>query len=200
MPSDHRKGERMTIRPLSRQPIPGSAVLAFRGSLFDVFQWSQQLYDGSFAIFEKVRRPDTVYILPVVDGAYVISSEEQPGLVSAIGLIGGRVRDDESIDDAARRELAEGAGLAAGRMTLWRATHPLVKIEWCVYIFVAFDCEAIPRPIDAGERITTQQVDFESLVALAASEQFGDSVVALELLRAAAKPGERRRLENWLVE
>lgn len=71
----------MTIkRPASKQPIPQTAKRVFEGKLFDVYQWDQELFDGKTITFEKLKRPDTVNVIPITtDGQIVISEQEQTG-------------------------------------------------------------------------------------------------------------------------
>jgi len=58
-------------RPKSRQPIPDHAKRVFKGVIFDVYQWEQEMYDGARTIFEKVKRTDVVVVFPVLpDGKY----------------------------------------------------------------------------------------------------------------------------------
>ncbi len=49
-------------RPASKQPMPDHARRVFRGEVFDVYQWEQEMFDGSKAVFEKLIRQDTVII------------------------------------------------------------------------------------------------------------------------------------------
>ena len=67
-------------RPKSKQPIPDNAKKVFGGVLFDVYQWEQELFDGTKTIFEKLKRPDTVVVFPVLDdGKILLTEQEQPG-------------------------------------------------------------------------------------------------------------------------
>ena len=52
-------------RPLPEQRIPDDAVKVFSGKIFNTYQWPQRLYDGTETIFEAIRRPDSVNILPI---------------------------------------------------------------------------------------------------------------------------------------
>ena len=51
-------------RPQSKQPIPANAKKVFHGVIFDVYQWEQEMFDGTKEIFEKLKRPDTVVVFP----------------------------------------------------------------------------------------------------------------------------------------
>ena len=54
-------------RPQSKQPLPENAKLVFKGVMFDTYQWEVDGYDGSKRIFEKLKRPDTVMIIPITE-------------------------------------------------------------------------------------------------------------------------------------
>ncbi|HEU5187641.1 MAG TPA: NUDIX domain-containing protein, partial [Candidatus Saccharimonadales bacterium] len=91
-------------RPLPEQPIPDTAKQVFAGRIFDVYQWPQQLYDGTEVTFEAIRRPDSVNILPITsEGKIVLTKQEQPGMEPFIGALGGRVDKDETPLQAAER-------------------------------------------------------------------------------------------------
>src|SRR5688572_20587166 len=95
-------------KPKSKQPIPDNAKKVFEGVIFDVYQWEQEMYDGTKAVFEKLRRPDTVSIIPVTEsGQIIFSYQEQPGTAGAYSTLGGRVDEGEDVLDAAKRELLE---------------------------------------------------------------------------------------------
>ncbi|HEY4513381.1 MAG TPA: hypothetical protein VJH06_02610 [Candidatus Paceibacterota bacterium] len=80
-------------RPISKQPIPDDAKRVFKGVIFDVYQWEQEMYDGTKAIFEKLKRPDTVVVFPVLpDGKIILTEQEQPGKKPFIGATGGQGR------------------------------------------------------------------------------------------------------------
>ena len=95
-------------RPKSKQPIPDNAKKVFGGVLFDVYQWEQELFDGTKTLFEKLKRPDTVVVFPVLDdGKIILTEQEQPGKEPFIGATGGRVDEGEDILEAGKRELPE---------------------------------------------------------------------------------------------
>jgi 8-oxo-dGTP pyrophosphatase MutT (NUDIX family) len=187
-------------RPASIQPIPQDAVVVFAGEIFEILRWKQVLFDGSKKTFEKVRRPDTALVLPVVSGSLRISRQQQPGCRAPFfGLIGGRVERGEHPAEAARRELLEEASLVPRSLDLWVAFQPLAKIEWSVFVFVAKNCTSSDASTpDPGEIIELVDVSLEELIALAGAESFRDVGVALHLLRIAADPAQLDNARAYL--
>jgi ADP-ribose pyrophosphatase len=188
-----------TSRPPSRQPLPEDAKRVFKGALFDVYQWQQQLFNGTLATFEKLKRPDTAYVIPVTaDGRIVLSEQKQPGSASYVGLIGGRIEEGEPPELAAKRELREEAGFIAQDLVLWETFQFLPKLEWAIFIYIATSWSRTTTNLDAGERVNLLEVSVDQLVDLAAQERFGDVEVALKILRTAASPEQFKRFQALL--
>src|SRR5690349_18635922 len=125
-------------RPPCKQPRPATARVVFQGVLFEVWQWEQKLFNGTQVVFETIKRPDTVLVLPVLgDGNVILAEETQPGMPSLLHALGGRVEPGESPEQAARRELMEESGYVAAEFRLWDAWQPLTKIDWAVYLYIA---------------------------------------------------------------
>jgi ADP-ribose pyrophosphatase len=131
-------------RPEPIQSMPEHAKQVFEGEIFDVYQWEQKMYDGSVATFERLKRPDTVIVFPVLpNGNILLTKQEQPGLKPFIGAAGGQVDKGEGILEAAHRELLEETGCVAKEMILWKATQNHRKIDWVVFVFIAKGIERV---------------------------------------------------------
>lgn len=145
-----------TIVPKDAHFIPVQAERVFKGIIYDVYQWQQDMYDGSKRTFEMLRRPDTVVIIGVKDGKVVVIDEEQPHHGREIGLPSGR--NDEGDEDeltCAKREMLEETGMTFKTWRLLAVRQPVAKIEWFVYIFLATDFISQTAPhLDGGEKIT----------------------------------------------
>ena len=187
-------------KPASKQPIPEHAKCVFEVKIFSVYQWEQEMFDGSTEIFEKLRRPDTVGIVPITpDGKVVVSFQEQPGLEPFCGLLGGRVDPGETFLEAAERELLEEAGMQAEVLEPWIVFQPVEKIDWAISIFIARGCQKAQAPnLDAGEKITIKTIEFEEFLAMAVREDFRDVEVTLHVCRALAT-GKRDELKQLLL-
>lgn len=46
--------------------IPEDAKLVFKGVIFDVYQWEQEMFDGTYETFEAIKRVGTVQIIPTI--------------------------------------------------------------------------------------------------------------------------------------
>ena len=185
-------------RPQSKQPIPPHAKRVFKGVIFEVYQWEQEMFDGTRAIFEKLRRPDTVVVFPVLpDGKIILTEQEQPGRGSFIGATGGRIDNGEDVLTAARRELLEETGYIAEEFILWDARHPISKIDWVIYTFVAKKLKKIADPnLDAGEKIELKPLTLDEFIELGANERFSEKEIVFRLFEAKYNSAKKKELEE----
>jgi ADP-ribose pyrophosphatase len=153
-----------TILPAKYRLVPQVAKLAFKGQIYDTYQWEQQLYDGSYATFEMLKRPDTIQVLAIKGDKLVMLREEQPSMGPAFyGLPGGRHdQESETELDAAKREVLEETGMTFATWKLLDVEQPASKIEQFVYLYVASDfLTQSDQSLDAGEKIEIQLVDLQ---------------------------------------
>ncbi len=185
-------------RPKSKQPIPDNAKKVFGGVLFDVYQWEQELFDGTKTLFEKLKRPDTVVVFPVLDdGKIILTEQEQPGKEPFIGATGGRVDKGEDILEAAKRELLEESGYEASEFILWDAQHPTSKIDWVVYTFIAKGLKKVSdMNLDAGEKITLKLVDLDEFIEIAINKNFVEKEIIPKLYEAKLYPEKKEELKK----
>jgi ADP-ribose pyrophosphatase len=166
------------IRPKSKQPIPEHAKHVFKGVMFDVYQWEQEMFDGSKKTFEKLKRPDTVVVFPVLDdGRILIAKEEQPGKAPFLGALGGRSDEGEDPLSAVKRELLEESGYEAQEFILVDARHASSKIDWVIYTFIAKGLKKVAEmDLDGGEKIKLMAVTLDELINIITDKNtdFGD--------------------------
>jgi 8-oxo-dGTP pyrophosphatase MutT (NUDIX family) len=185
-------------RPKSKQPIPDNAKKVFGGVLFDVYQWEQELFDGTKTLFEKLKRPDTVVVFPVLDdGKIILTEQEQPGKEPFIGATGGRVDEGEDILEAAKRELLEESGYEASEFVLWDAQHPTSKIDWVVYTFIAKGLKKVAdMNLDTGEKIVLKLVNLDEFIEIAINKNFVEREIIPKLYEAKLHPEKKEELKK----
>lgn len=173
--------------PAEAKLVPEEAKKVFSGVIYDVYQWPQEMFDGSVATFEMLGRPDTVKILAVLSEEeakslagkikvspesgpkIIITKQEQPRKDCFYDYPGGRV-DEEDADEleAAKRELREETGLRMRDWKLIRAEQPFGKTDWLVYTFLATGLEGLEaQELDGGEKIEVMAISFGEAVELA---------------------------------
>lgn len=153
------------VIPKGTKLIPDNARLVHKGVIFDVYQWNQEQFDGSMALFERIKRIDTVLAICIVDGKIVLQEDEQPHRGVKIKFPGGRIDpEDDSTLAAAKREVLEETGYQFADWKLITVAKPQDKIDWFVYIYVAKTPTSKSKvEADPGERLTNTLKDLDSV-------------------------------------
>lgn len=180
--------------------IPEHATRVFKGVLFDVYQWEQEMFDGSVRTFEKLARNDATMVIPILpDGKILVTEDEQPGQSMVITFPGGGSEDEEDPETAGRRELLEETGYVPETMTFVRSFEPSSKIAWNIHTYIARGCTRVAEPLpDAGERILVRAVSLDELILLADDSRFQNREIQLLLIKARYDTGVRTSLEKLL--
>lgn len=152
--------------------IPDQANKVFEGVIFDVYQWPQQMYDGTTEIFEALKRPDTTEVIVVQGDKIIISEQEQPMKPLFHSHFGGRSESDEEPLAAVKRELLEESGMVSDDWQLYKTYEFAGKIAWAEYLYIARNAEAVSEQrLDAGEKVTIKAVTFDEYIELITSGQ-----------------------------
>ncbi len=150
-----------------KKVLSDDAKLVFEGKIFKVYQWEQELYDGSKATFEKVRVPDSVEIIAVVDGKIIILDQEQPHTNLFVSLPGGKLDEEETMQHAAERELLEETGYQSDDILLWKDMNDGRVVLWKRAVYLARNCKKVHDGTpDAGEKIKVRFISFEEFLLL----------------------------------
>jgi len=186
-------------RPASKQIMPPEAKKVFEGVVFDVYQWEVDSYDGQKLLFEKVRRLDTVMIIPVtLEGKIIILEQQQPGREMFLSTAAGRIDQGEGPLAAAKRELKEETGYVSDHWQFWYGYQPVTKIDWAIYVFIAKNCQLVAeQELDGAEKIKVREVSFDEFVDLVSSGQLGTEELMVRVLQSrldSSKMEELRKL------
>ncbi|PJE63850.1 hypothetical protein COU89_01025 [Candidatus Roizmanbacteria bacterium CG10_big_fil_rev_8_21_14_0_10_45_7] len=180
--------------------IPSVAKRVFKGTIFNVYQWEQELYDGSFATFEALKRPSTIQIIPTVGNKILLSYEEQPGKPLRHSFLGGRQEEGEEPLATAKRELHEEAGMVSDDWELIKTFEFDGKLDWTTYLFVARNCVKDAQPhLDPGEKIEVQSYSFDAFLDVVSSETFWGKRLSDWLFRLKEDPQKLADFKKTLL-
>lgn len=162
--------------------IPEKAKRVFKGEIFEVYQWEQEMFDGTTAIFEALKRPDTIQIIPTQRGKILLSHEEQPNKPRSYTFLGGRQEEGEEPLTVAKRELLEEAGLESNDWELLKTYESEGKIQWNTHFFVARNCQKVSEPrLDAGEKIDVFSTSWEEFLEIIDRDDFWGKNIAHDI-------------------
>ncbi|OGZ42844.1 MAG: hypothetical protein A3J55_03170 [Candidatus Ryanbacteria bacterium RIFCSPHIGHO2_02_FULL_45_17b] len=159
------------IKP--REGLPPNAKLAFKGVIFEVWQWEQEMFDGTTETFERIWRLPTVEIIATVGDKILIEEQDQPDRKNNITLVAGRADHSEDMLAEAKRELLEETGHQSDdwQLLFTHASHE--KIIHDAHFFIARNCKKVQeQQLDPGEKIQPKLIDFERFIMLTEEPRF----------------------------
>lgn len=175
--------------------LPPQAKKVFSGQIFDVYQWEQEMYDGTTKTFEMLKRPDTIQVIATRGEKIYLSYEEQPMKPKTYTFLGGRIEPGEEPLACAKRELHEESGMESADWELYKLYEFPGKIEWGMYLYIARDCKKTSEPhLDGGERVEVKELSFDEFMNIVTDEQFWGQAVSGDFLRMQRHP---KRIEEF---
>jgi 8-oxo-dGTP pyrophosphatase MutT (NUDIX family) len=182
--------------------LPETAQNVFTGKFFSIYQWPQELYDGSVVTFERAKRPDTAGVIAITpDKKILVTRQEQPALEPFWGLLGGVVDPGETPAQAAARELLEEGGYQAERWTEWCSFRPSSRVDWRIHTFIAHAVTKIQDPTpEPGEKIVVHAIRFDEFFELVQQDDFRNQEVALQMMKAMLNPEKMEAVQQLFFE
>jgi ADP-ribose pyrophosphatase len=170
----------------SKQSMPKNAKKVFEGKLFDVYQWEQEMFDGSKKIFEKVRKIDsTVVIAFTEDKKILVLKQEQPSKGKYMSLPGGMIERNDEPMQTAERELLEETGYVAGELKLWHSHQFHDKAVWNYFYFIAKGCcKVAQQNLDAGgEKIEVMEMELDDFLDMLLRQEIKGSEIVMRMIK-----------------
>ncbi len=157
--------------------IPSEAICVFSGIRSEVFQWEQEMFDGSKKYFERIRYADGAFAIPVTsEWKIILIKQEQPARKkSFLSFPGGWF--DSPLEDplfCAKRELLEETGYMTddNQWILWKTYFGTPNIALHAYFYIARWAHKVADITpDPGEKIEVVEVTFDELLRLVASHE-----------------------------
>lgn len=172
----------------------------FQGEIFSVWQWEQEMFDGSIRIFEKIGRPNSANVFGVLpDKRIMLVWDQQPGreVEGVLTPAGGQIDEGETPEQGATREFFEETGYKAGLLTPWFSYSPSSKIMFTVHFFIAKNIEKVTEPEQsAGERTEVRFFTFDEFLLLGQNESLRDTRIRITLLEAQLDPKKKNALHQ----
>ncbi|MDE0895819.1 MAG: NUDIX hydrolase [Planctomycetota bacterium] len=149
-----------------------------------------ELPGGELGEYHIFRIPDAVAIVPVTSQGelLMIWQHRHPHGKTHWEIPAGRTDPNESMLEAAARELEEETGHRAGRLIPLANFYPVNGIsDHQAHIFLALDCEPVGElNLDNSERLVTRKRNVSEVKSALANGEFEDGFTALALFYAFA--------------
>ncbi len=157
--------------------IPERAKKVFDGIIFDIYQWEQEMFDGSRRTFEMADLKSAVLVIVPLQGSRIlILEQEQPNRPHHITLPGGHIEKGETPIEAASKELREETGYVADSFDLFKESFGMPKFRFAESVFIARGArKEHEQTLGAGERIAVNDISFEEFLLLARDNTFSVS-------------------------
>jgi len=148
--------------------------------------------DGRETIYGVVDCGQCVGVLPFVDPGHVLLVGQYRYVAKRFTweMPTGGVRGGESLEAAAQRELAEEAGVRAGRLT-WVSTYHTSKsvVDETAHLYLGEELAQADRAADETEFIERRTFPFAQVLEMVTRSEITDSMTVIAVLHAARRLG-----------
>ncbi len=154
--------------------IPQSAEKVFSGILLDVYQWQQEMFDGTTQTFEYgIKQPVCGIFVVTKDKKIIYLKQEQPARSQYYAIPAGKIEIDEDPLCAVKRELLEETGFKAQDISLFLEINDNSKVHQDEIYYIGFNAKKVcEQQLDGGEKIEVCFADFDEFIQLVRKDNF----------------------------
>ena len=154
---------------------------------FDIYNEDVRFPNGETSEFDYLSENEAVVVLPFTPDGDVVVIEEWRQAVKRVNSsipAGSIEADDDDIEAAAHRELAEETGYEAGSVEHLTTVEPANGFADSVFhYYVAYDCEPLSeQDLDYNESIRVDTTTLDDLLAAARADDLRDGRSAMAVL------------------
>lgn len=185
-----------------KSQIPQNAKLVFKGILFNIYQWEQIQFDGTYKTFEMAQRSSNVQVLTTLNDKVILIEDMQPGFNKPkIGLPGGNVDFEEKIVDAAKRELFEETGIKCEDLELLSIDSLGSKVDRKFYLFIGYNSKQIKEAQHSkSEHINVRKLSFDDFIKETQKDDFRNPKLKELIFQMIHTKGELERFKQRLFK
>jgi ADP-ribose pyrophosphatase len=177
--------------PLARVPWKtASSRPVYENRWIKVREDMAELPDGRTTVYGVVQCPGCVGILPFIDADTVLLVGQYRYVARDFywEIPTGAQHAGESLEEAAQRELAEEAGVEAGRLVALCDFHTSKSIlREVAHLYMGESLRPASRPPDHTEFIERRAFPFADVVAMVERGEIKDSMTVIAVLHAARR-------------
>jgi len=175
--------------PLSREPWrTRSTRPIYENPWIKVREDIALMPDGRTTVYGVVDAGECVGVVPFVDPDTVLLVGQYRYVAEGFywEIPTGKQHPDESLEQAAQRELAEEAGREAGSLVKLCDVHTSKSImRETAHLYVARDLRPASRPADSTEFIERRLFPFAEVLRMVERAEIKDSMTVIAMLHAA---------------
>lgn len=164
--------------------------MLFKGLVVDLEQMEVKIGDKGWHVFQIVRHPGGVGVLPLhEDGTVTLIRQLRPAVDrQLLEIPAGRLDPGEDPAACGERELAEETGLTAGRLEPLGSMYSSPGVfDEVIHLYLATELvQEDPSP-EHYEDIETVRIPLNEALRMAAEGEICDSKTCLALFRASRK-------------
>ena len=150
------------------------------------------LPDGGTTIYGVMTCNECVGVLPFLDPQTVLLIKQYRYVAQRVTweMPTGALHAGESIEEAARREMAEEIGYRPGKLT-WVSTFHTSKsvVDETAHLFLGEELVEVELPPDDTEFIAVQPLPFDEVLRMVLRGEITDSMTIIAVLHAARLRG-----------